>query len=241
MSQTTALVTGVSRRQGIGWAVADRLAADGHQVVSVGWPGYDGRMPWGTDSSEKGPVSWPFHEVDFEDAAATEALIPRLNREHGPIGILVMCHCESVDSDIRSSTVESFDRHLAVNVRATWQLVKGFANQVDTVGPVRRILAMTSDVAAWNLPYGASKAAMDRVVLAAAHELADLSVTANVINPGATDTGWMTPEIADAVRSGNLQGRIGLPADAANLVSFLCSPQGQWINGQLLHSDGGRG
>ncbi|MCP4964992.1 MAG: SDR family oxidoreductase, partial [bacterium] len=35
------------------------------------------------------------------------------------------------------------------------------------------------------------------------------------------------------------QPRLGLPTDTANLVSFLCSPEGQWINGQLLHSDGG--
>ena len=81
---------------------------------------------------------------------------------------------------------------------------------------------------------------MDRIVLAAAVELASLGVTANVVNPGATDTGWMDDDTKAAVLAGNLQDRIGLPSDCANLVRFLCSPDGQWINGQLLHSDGGR-
>ena len=80
---------------------------------------------------------------------------------------------------------------------------------------------------------------MDRIVLASAIELAPQGITANVVNPGATDTGWMTPDIEQAVRDRTLQPRIGLPADAANLVSFLCSEQGQWINGQLIKSDGG--
>ncbi|MDA3642609.1 SDR family oxidoreductase [Saccharopolyspora indica] len=68
-----------------------------------------------------------------------------------------------------------------------------------------------------NPPYGASKRAMDRITLAVARELAQLGVSRNAINPGPTDTG------------------------CANLVVFLCSAEGGWINGQLLHSDGGLG
>lgn len=246
---STALVTGVSRAVGIGHAVMDRLATDGHRVVAAGWRSYDERMPWGADPVEPdlpGPFSpgpfypGPVYEVDFEDPDATAALIGRINRDVGPVGVLVLCHCESVDSDIRTTTVDSFDRHMAVNARATWQLIQSYADQVDQHGPIRRIVSITSDHTAGNLPYGASKGAMDRIVLAAAVELADLGVTANVVNPGATDTGWMSPEIEQHVRSYNLQPRVGLPSDVANLVSFLCSPEGQWVNAQLLHSDGGR-
>ena len=233
-----ALVTGVSRRAGIGHAVIQRLAEDGLRVVAAGWPDYDERMPWGADRLVP-QLPGPFYEVDFEDPAATSALLPKINRDVGPVGVLVMCHCESVDSDIRTTTVESFDRHMAVNARATWQLIQGFAAQVDGHDGVRRVVSITSDHTAGNLPYGASKGAMDRIVLAAAVELADLSVTANVVNPGATDTGWMSPVIKQRVLNGNLQPRIGLPSDVANLVGFLCSPEGQWINGQLLHSNGG--
>jgi len=102
-----------------------------------------------------------------------------------------------------------------------------------------RIVAMTSDHTVNNLPYGASKGALDRITLAAAHEFAHLGITANVINPGPTDTGWMSEEIRSQVLAQTPLHRIGTAHDAANLVSFLCSPHGGWINGQLLHSNGG--
>jgi 3-oxoacyl-[acyl-carrier protein] reductase len=102
-----------------------------------------------------------------------------------------------------------------------------------------RIVALTSDATVGNLPYGASKGALDRVVVAAARELAELRITSNVINPGPTDTGWMSAQMRDELTIANPRGRLGRGADAASLVSFLCSPDGEWINGQLLHSDGG--
>ncbi len=98
---------------------------------------------------------------------------------------------------------------------------------------------MTSDHVAGNLPYGASKSALDRIVLATARELSHLGVTANVINFGATDTGWMTGAQMHEVAQRVPLGHVSTPDDCANLVSFLCSPEGGWINGQLLHSNGG--
>ncbi|HEX5594711.1 MAG TPA: SDR family oxidoreductase [Micromonosporaceae bacterium] len=66
-----------------------------------------------------------------------------------------------------------------------------------------------------------------------------LCISSNAINPGPVDTGWM----AEAGRAACIRqtplGRLGTPQDTANLVGFLCSPQGQWINGQLLVSNGG--
>jgi 3-oxoacyl-[acyl-carrier protein] reductase len=98
---------------------------------------------------------------------------------------------------------------------------------------------MTSDHTVGNLPYGATKGALDRIVLAAAHELAHLGVTANVVNPGATDTGWMDERLVAQVVAATPLGRLGQPEDAANLVGFLCSAAGGWVNGQLLTSNGG--
>jgi 3-oxoacyl-[acyl-carrier protein] reductase len=80
---------------------------------------------------------------------------------------------------------------------------------------------------------------LDRIVLAAARELAHLGVTSNVINPGPTDTGWMTEALKRQIVDETPLGRLGTPGDVANLVSFLCSEQGGWVNGQLLVSDGG--
>lgn len=235
-----AVVTGVSRAAGIGIAVARRLADDGWSVATVGWVAYDERMPWGADVAAPAVDAVWHRDVDLADVDAADSLIGTIASEAGAPTGLVMCHCESVDSDIRSTSVESFDRHMAVNARATWQLIRAFAEHFAGPAGTGRIVSITSDHTAGNLPYGASKGAMDRIVLAAAVELADLGVTANVVNPGATDTGWMDDEVRAAVLERNLQPRIGAPADAANLVSFLCSEEGGWINGQLLHSDGGR-
>lgn len=250
--RSVALVTGVSRSIGIGKDVARRLKDDGFLVVAAGWRKYDDRMPWGSDEIEidddkEGESFDYYYEVDLEDPVATEELYSRIIGEVGQrISTLVLCHCESVDSDILTTTVESFDRHMAVNARATWQLIQGLANQfkddthISRGPPQLRIVSITSDHTAGNLPYGASKGAMDRIVLAAAEELKGLGITSNVINPGATDTGWMSPEITEYILANNLQPRIGQPSDVANLASFLCSEQGQWINGQILYSDGGR-
>jgi 3-oxoacyl-[acyl-carrier protein] reductase len=139
------------------------------------------------------------------------------------------------------TSVESFDQHFAVNVRASWLLIREFAARFDAAHHQGRgrILALTSDHVVGNLPYGASKGALDRLVLAAAQELGHLGISCNVINPGPTDTGWMTEaeqrELARRVPS----GRVSTPEDCANLVSFLCSHDGQWINGQVLYSNGG--
>ena len=162
-------------------------------------------------------------------------------RPEGAVTAMVMCHCESVDSGIMTTTVESFDRHFAVNARSMWLLIRAFARQLPADnGGAARIVALTSDHTTFNLPYGASKGALDRIVLAAATELADLGLTANVINPGPIDTGWMDDDTRAGVLRNNLQGRLGTGRDTADLVSFLLSEQGGWLNKQVLYSDGGR-
>jgi 3-oxoacyl-[acyl-carrier protein] reductase len=162
--------------------------------------------------------------------------------ETGGLRGLVLSHCESVDSSVLTTTVESWDRHFQVNARAAWLLIKAFAEQLPaeaTAEVTGRIVALTSDHSAHNLPYGASKGALDRVVIAAAVELAGRGIRANVINPGPIDTGWMTPGIHQMALAQTPAGRIGTPADTADLVRFLMSDAGGWITGQVLYSNGG--
>lgn len=247
-ARPAALITGVGRRIGIGAAIARNLADDGWDVAVSRWGAYDARMPWGADDAiaslreeltERGARCAEI-EADLSDpdepARVVEAAAARLG---SPIRALVLSHCESVDAGILDTTVESFDRAFRVNARATWLLIRSFALQFDGPRGAGRIVALTSDHTAGNLAYGSSKGAMDRIVLAAAVELADRGITANVVNPGATDTGWMDEATRHAVLDDTLGGRIGTPEDAAHLVAFLCSQAGGWINGQLLHSDGG--
>ncbi len=243
-----ALVTGAGRTAGIGGAVALELAAEGWDVALTSWRPYDRRMPWGEEDDGVPRLEAGIRtaggrsaavEADLTRIEAPAEIFDAVEASLGPVTALVLSHCESVDSDLRSTSVESFDRHMAVNARASWLLVRTFAERFRGPFGEGRIVALTSDHTAGNLPYGASKGALDRIVLAAARELADLGVTANVVNPGATDTGWMTEELRAAVAERSPLRRLGTPQDAAHVVAFLCSPRGGWINGQLIASDGG--
>lgn len=249
----TVLITGVGRRESIGAGLAVGLAEDGWDLALSYSSPYDDRV-WvdhGPDDPEAiaedcralgravdllpGDLSDPAVPAELVAAAAGR----------GNLSGLVMSHCESVDSSILTTSVESWDRHFAVNARATWLLIKEFATQLpvgDFGGePLGMIIALTSDHTVRNTPYGASKGALDRLVIAATAELADRGVRANVINPGPIDTGWMNDEIRASATAGTPAGRTGTPTDTANLVRFLMSDQGSWINGQLLYSNGGAG
>jgi 3-oxoacyl-[acyl-carrier protein] reductase len=243
-----ALITGVGRTVGIGAGIARRLAASGWDIAFTYWAPYDDRMPWGqeigaastiADALAQHGASTTAVEADLADPDTPARVFDEVERALDNVTALVMCHCESVDSGLLDTTVESFDRHFAVNARATWLLIREYGRRFAAVPGSGRIIALTSDHTVNNLPYGASKGALDRITLAAAHELAHLGITANVINPGPVDTGWMTDDgRADVLRQTPLN-RLGTPQDTAHLVDFLCSPEGQWINGQLLMSNGG--
>ena len=174
-------------------------------------------------------------EADLAVVAEPARMLDAAERALGSVTALVMCHCESVDSGLLDTTVESFDRHFAVNARAAWLLIREFGLRFRGAYGSGRIISLTSDHTVRNLPYGASKGALDRITLAAAHEFASLGVTANVINPGPVDTGWMPDKVRAACTAQTPLGRLGTP----HLVGFLCSLQGGWINGQLLYSNGG--
>jgi 3-oxoacyl-[acyl-carrier protein] reductase len=238
----TALITGVGRRRGIGAGLAAGLAADGWDLALSYWRAYDERL--GLEGSPDDPqslaeelsaqgVQVELMPVDLADPGGPDRLI----KQAGSVDALVMSHCESVDSSLLTTTVESFDRHYAVHVRATWLLVAAFARQLPSTGG--SVIALTSDHTVDNLPYGATKAALDRVVLAAAHELGGTGLRANVINPGPIDTGWMSPDLRDELVALQPTGRLGTPEDIANLVRFLLSERGAWVNGQLIYCNGG--
>jgi 3-oxoacyl-[acyl-carrier protein] reductase len=241
----TALITGVGRTVGIGAGIARQLSTSGWQIAYTYWSPYDQRMPWGIEPGAAGAIGAQLGptalavEADLSDVAAPARVFDRVEDALGPVTALVMGHCESVDSSLLDTTVESFDRHFAVNARATWLLIREFGLRWRCEPGTGRIIALTSDHTVHNLPYGASKGALDRITLAAAREFADLGVTANVINPGPVDTGWMSDEIRAGGVAATPLGRLGTPQDTGHLVDFLLSPEGGWINGQLLYSNGG--
>ena len=247
-SRPIALVTGVGRTVGIGAGVVRQLAATGWDIAFSYWAPYDERMSWGIEAAATDTIVHALAEhgaavtaieADLSDVATPAAIFDETERRLGPVTALVMCHCESVDSGILDTTIESFDRHFAVNTRASWLLIREHGRRFRGRPGTGRIVALTSDHVVGNLPYGASKGALDRITLAAARELAHLGISSNVVNPGPVDTGWMTEPVRNGVIQQTPLGRLGTPQDTANLVDFLCSPRGQWINGQLLFSNGG--
>ena len=89
------------------------------------------------------------------------------------------------------------------------------------------------------LAYAVTKAALHQMTATVAAALIPFGIVANCINPGPVDTGWAGAELHDQVRTMFPVGRWGTAEDVANLVEFLISDQGRWIQGQVINSEGG--
>ena len=212
-----ALITGAARANSIAAGIIPRLRAAGWTVVTSDLHDAD-------------------HLADLSTPEGPEALVAEVNAAHGPVSALILSHAHDVESGILDTTAESFDLHVAVNARASLLLIAAFARQVGDDGGV--IVALTSDHVTGNLPYGASKGALDRLVISAARELGPRGISANVLNPGPIDTGWMDDTTRTELAGMTPLGRLGQPTDVAAVVEFLVSDEGRWISGQLLQSDG---
>lgn len=240
-----ALITGAGRKVVIAAGIAERLADDGWDLALSSWRPYDASLDPALATDEPEEIAADLRargasvvllHADLADPAVPDRLVADAAAALGPLRGLVLSHAESRDSGILDTTVESWDRHYAVNARASWQLIAAFARQVTDGGA---IVGLTSDHVAFNLPYGSSKGALDRIVKAAAVELGGLGIRANAVNPGPVDTGWMSDEVREMLARRQPTGRLGTPQDVAKLVSFLLSDEGAWTTGQLIHTDGG--
>ncbi|MFI5048582.1 MAG: SDR family oxidoreductase [Gaiellales bacterium] len=240
------LITGAGRRTGIAAACARTLAAAGWDVGLSCWrpadresglPGDDGEPSELAAELRELGVRAELVEVDLADPAAPALLFDQLEARLGSFTALVASHCRDVELPLLRTSAEEFDRHFAVNARSVAGLIQELANRLP--GNDGRVVAFTSDALSDNVPYGASKGALDRIVKVAASELGSRGIRANCVNPGPTETGWITDDLRDQLAREIPLARPSLPQDSANLVEFLLSPEGGWITGQLLHSNGG--
>lgn len=246
-----ALVTGVSRRRGIGFAVARRLADLGASLCVHSYGPYDAEQPWGRDVD--GPLALAEElrhdgapvvhiEADFLHPDEPERVFAAAVRELKHIDVLIVNHAHSTMGALEDLTAAHIDQHLLVNVRGSLLLAKAFAARHDG-RPGGRIVMMTSGQHLSPMPgelaYVASKGALHQLISSLAASLAPRGITVNAVNPGATDTGYADPWEYQAVLDHEPMRRWGEPEDAARLIGWLVTDEGRWITGQVLSSTGG--
>jgi len=246
-----ALVTGVGRRRGIGSAVCRALAARGADVVLSYWKASDREMPWASDEDEPEVLLGELRatgvraegvEVDLSLPDSARLLLDAAEERLGRPTILVNTAAYSTRDGFEMLDAEALDAHYAVNVRAMALLSVDFARRYPG-GPGGRIVNFSSGQSLGPMPgelaYVATKGAIEAFTLTLAAEVGHKGITVNAINPGPTDTGWMTEELRQQIAPKFSLGRIGQPEDAARLVAFLAGDEAAWITGQVIHSEGG--
>ena len=236
-----ALVTGVSRRAGIGLAVARRLLDLGATVMTTGWRAHDAATSWGDDPPDELP--FPHLERDLADPDEPAALIDHVIAEHGALDIVLAVHTRSSPHDLAATTAAELDACWAVNVRSVVLLARHFAAAHEPERPGGRMIWFTSGQGEQpmpsELPYAITKGALHQMTPSLADTLADRGIVANCINPGPVETGWASPELHARVATMFPTGRWGTTDDVANLVGFLVGDAGAWIQGQVINSEGG--
>ncbi|WP_372662108.1 SDR family oxidoreductase [Amycolatopsis kentuckyensis] len=247
-----AIVTGVSRRAGIGFAVAAELLAAGASVLVHSWSPHDAEQPWGTDPvGDAGIVDRLGGEgdrlrhvaADFADPRAPAKVVAAAVAAFGAVDVVVANHARSSNQALAEVTAAELDLTWAVNARASVLLAQAFAAAHDDDRPGGRIILFTSGQhlapMSQELPYAISKGAIHQMTLTLSDALADRGITVNALNPGPVDTGWADPDLAERVGRALPAGRWCRPEEVARLVRWLASDESRWITGQVVNAEGG--
>ena len=246
-----AIITGASRRRGIGTAVCRALATDGFDIFFTHWSPYDRMMAYEADENWPELLTQEIRamgmrcenlQVDMSEVDAPGRILGAVEATLGAPAVLINNAAYSTRDGYQVLDAQTLDAHYAVNIRGTMLLSVEFARRYGGK-TARRIISMTSGQSVAPMPgelaYIATKGAIEAFTLTLSAELGPQKITVNAVDPGATDTGWMTEEIKRDLLSHFLQGRIGQPEDAARLIAFLASDAAEWITGQVIHSRGG--
>ncbi len=237
-----AVVTGGSR--GIGRAIVERLARDGAAVV-FNYARHAEAAAEVERAVEAAGGRARGVRLDLAEPGAAERLMAHAEEELVGLDILVNNAALGITpAPLAETDEEVFDRTMAVNTRSTFLTMRYAARRmrdggrivnVSTVNTVRPALGST--------PYAASKGAIEQLTLVASRELGPRGITVNTVSPGATDTELLREANpgADFSRVVGLTalGRLGTPADIADVVAFLAGPDARWITGQNLRATGG--
>ncbi|MBC6463012.1 SDR family oxidoreductase [Actinomadura sp. HBU206391] len=251
-----AVVTGVGRRAGIGYATARRLAAYGADLMLHHYAPHDREQPWGADPGGPDAVVAGVAEaltdgarvehvsLDLADPDAPRRLLDAAVQSFGHVDVLVCNHARSGgDGPLQAQSAETLDAHWAVNTRSVILLTKAFAAQHDG-RPGGRVMFMTSGQELGpmrdEVAYAASKGALASISRTLADELADQRITLNTVNPGPVDTGYAPPEVVRRLAEEHFpQRRWGHADDPARLIAWLATDEAEWITGQVINTEGG--
>lgn len=239
-----ALVTGAT--QGIGRAIAVRLAADG-AVVAVNGRRADDRMAAVVEQT--GGVAAP---ADCADPAAVQEMVARLEQDVGPVDVLVANHAYMSMGALVDYDLGDWWRVVDTNLGGTFHLVQAVLPGMRRAG-AGRIVVVTSEwgVVGWPnaTAYSASKAGLVALVKTLGRELAPDGVIVNAVAPGVIDTPQLEVDARDAGLSlaemhagyaaGIPAGRIGRPEEIAATVAFLADPRVAALVGQTVQANGG--
>ena len=251
LSGKVALVTGVSRNIGIGAAISRYLAASGVNIFTTYYRPFDELMPWGSNSNEAEEIIESLKlqgvevagiEANLAEIETVKILFDRVEKNLGKVDILINNAAHDQQADIYSLSPELLDTHYAVNIRGTTLLCAEFAKRYNGKEGGRIINLNSGQTLApmpESLPYAITKGAVEALTISLSASLASKNITVNAVDPGATDTGWMSNEFRSNLEEKAPLGRVGRPEDAAKIVLFLASAQGQWITGQIIRSRGG--
>jgi 3-oxoacyl-[acyl-carrier protein] reductase len=250
-----ALVTGASRKAGIGAAIARELARDGANIFITYYRPYDQETGLAEDPDDLRSLLAELRrmgaradgvELDLSDPQAPKSLFNHVEATCGTVTILVNNAAYSVRDGIENLSAEQMDKHYAVNIRAMALLCAEFVRRYKenaSGGDYGRIINLSSGQGLNPMPgelaYAATKGAVEAFSQSLSAEVARLKITVNAVDPGATDTGWISSELKTKLEAGSPMGRLGMPEDAARLIRFLASAEAEWITGQVIHSRGG--
>jgi len=231
-----------------------RLGGDDPGVAATGLAAYAAPRAEGADRlvaeirrAGGRAAAW---EADLADAGTVPGLFDRVEAALGPVEILVNNADTWLADTFLPDAVDEFGRRLqpltaagwdhsfGVNGRAPALLIAELARRHVARGARwGRIVGLTTGGAPGfprEVSYGASKNAQESATVAAAWELGRYGITANLVCPAATDTGWITPEMAERFAAEPPLFHVGQPAEVADAVLFLVSDQARAITGQKV-------
>lgn len=251
MNRKIAIVTGVSRLKGIGYAVCIELAKRDFDIFFTYWTNYDNQMPWKVGLDEPKQIQNRILELgvrckklelDLAVTSSADILFNEVQNKLGQPSVLVNNATYSTQTDIDNFSATELDKHYEINLKATTLLTIGFIRRFD-LQQGGRIINLTSGQSLGEMSdeiaYAITKGAIETLTKTISQKIARKGITINAVNPGPTDTGWMDENLTKIILEKSPMGRIGTPNNASRLIAFLASDEAEWITGQIIHSEGG--